>query len=227
MRGLRDMGFEEPTPVQAEAIPHLLQGTDVVAQALTGTGKTAAFGIPLVERIDSRRNFPQAIVLAPTRELAVQVAEHLGQLGRHTGLRLLPIYGGQPIERQLRALARGVQAIVATPGRLMDHMRRGTVDLTGVTMLVLDEADQMLQMGFQEDVEYVMSHLPEGRLTALFSATMPKPILDIVHRYMRDPQILRLSKPQALTVPEVEQTYYILPFPRKFDGLARVLDTAA
>ena len=224
LRSLEEMGFEEPTPVQAKAIPLLLQGTDVVAQALTGTGKTAAFGIPLVERVDPRKNFPQAIVLAPTRELAVQVAEHLGQLGRYRALRLLAIYGGQPIERQLRALNRGVHAIVATPGRLMDHMRRRTVDLSGVSMLVLDEADRMLQMGFQEDVEYIMAHLPAERLTALFSATMPKPILDIVHRYMRKPEILRLSRPQALTVPEVEQTFYIVAFPRKFDALARVLD---
>lgn len=224
LRSLKEMGFEEPTPVQARAIPYLLQGKDVVAQALTGTGKTAAFGIPLVERIDPRKNFPQAIVLAPTRELAIQVAEHLNQLGRHRELRLVPIYGGQPIERQLRALSRGVHAIVATPGRLMDHMRRGTVDLSHTSVLVLDEADQMLKMGFQEDVEYVMSHLPPDRVTALFSATMPKPILDIVHRYMRDPQILRLSRPQALTVPEVEQVFYQVPFPRKLDALCRVLD---
>jgi ATP-dependent RNA helicase DeaD len=224
VRSLKEIGFEEPTPVQIAAIPFLLEGRDVVAQALTGTGKTAAFGIPLIQRLEPRKNRPQAIVLAPTRELAVQVAEHLGQLGRFKEIRLLPIYGGQPIERQLRALSRGVHAIVATPGRLMDHMRRGTVDLSGVTMLVLDEADQMLQMGFQEDVEYVMSHLPPERLTALFSATMPKPILDIVHRYMREPKILQLSKPQALTVPKVEQTFYIVPFPRKLDALARILD---
>jgi ATP-dependent RNA helicase DeaD len=218
------MGFEEPTPVQAQAIPHLLQGKDVVAQALTGTGKTAAFGIPLVERINPRRNQPQAIVMTPTRELAVQVAEHLGQLGKHRDLRLVAIYGGQPIDRQLRALSRGVHAVVATPGRLMDHMRRGTVDLSSVGLLVLDEADQMLQMGFQEDVEYVMSHLPPERVTALFSATMPKPIMDIVHRYMREPQVIQLSRAQALTVPEVEQVFYVVPFPRKMDALCRILD---
>lgn len=224
LRALTEMGFEEPTPVQEEAIPLLLNDTDVVAQALTGTGKTAAFGIPLVENIDTQRNYPQAVVLTPTRELAIQVSEHLGQLGRYSGLRQAPIYGGQPIERQLRALSRGVHAIVATPGRLMDHMRRGTIDLSHVEMLVLDEADQMLAMGFQEDVEYIMSNLPPERLTALFSATMPKAILDIVNRYMREPQILRLSKPQALTVPAVEQTYYVVPFPRKVDALGRLLD---
>ena len=224
LKSISDMGFEAPTPVQSRAIPLLLEGRDVVAQALTGTGKTAAFGIPLVEMIDPRLNRTQAVVMAPTRELAVQVAEHLGQLGRRGGVRPLPIYGGQPIERQLRALSRGVHVIVATPGRLMDHMRRGTVDLSDVRVLVLDEADQMLQMGFQEDVEYVMGHLDPERVTALFSATMPKPILDIVHRYMREPEILQLSQPQALTVPAVEQVYYVVPFPRKLDAVARLLD---
>jgi ATP-dependent RNA helicase DeaD len=223
-RSLDELGFEEPTPVQARAIPLLLEGRDVVAQALTGTGKTAAFGIPLVERIDVAHNVPQAVVLAPTRELAVQVAEALCQLGRYRGVRLVPIYGGQPYDRQLRALRHGVHAIVATPGRLMDHMRRGTVDLSSVRMLVLDEADQMLQMGFQEDVETVMSGLPQERVTALFSATMPKPILDIVGRYMREPEVLRLSQPRALTVPEVEQVFYQVAFPRKLDALCRVLD---
>ena len=158
LNALVDMGYEEPTPVQQQAIPALIQGRDVIAQALTGTGKTAAFGIPLVERVDMERQVPQAVVLAPTRELAVQVSEEISRLGRHRELFVLPIYGGQPIERQLRALRRGVHAIVATPGRLMDHMRRGTVDLSQVTMLVLDEADEMLEMGFLEDVEFIMSH---------------------------------------------------------------------
>ena len=224
LRGVREAGFEEPTPIQARAIPPLLQGRDVVAQALTGTGKTAAFGIPMIESIDASRNVPQAIVLAPTRELAVQVAEHVARIGRFCGLRLLPIYGGQPISRQLTALQRGVHAIVATPGRLMDHMRRGTVDLSNVRMLVLDEADQMLNMGFQEDVEYILEHMPQKHVTALFSATMPQPILDIMHRYMIDPEIIRLSKPKALTAPEIAQSFYIVPFPQKFDALGRVLD---
>lgn len=224
LRGLQEMGFEEPTPVQLQAIPPLLAGRDVVAQALTGTGKTAAFGIPLVECIDVTRHVPQAIILTPTRELAVQVAEHITRLGRHRHLRLLPIYGGQPIARQLTALRRGVHAIVATPGRLMDHMRRGTVELGQVKMLVLDEADQMLQMGFQEDVEYILEHISSERVTALFSATMPQPILNIVHQYMRDAEMIRLSKPKALTAPRIDQSYYIVPFPQKFEALARVLD---
>src|SRR5688572_28715108 len=223
-RALEEMGFEEPTPVQAQAVPLLLSGRDVVAQALTGTGKTAAFGIPLIEKIEPARNVVQGIVLAPTRELAVQVAEHLALLGRYRNLRCVAIYGGQPIERQLRALRDGVHVVVATPGRLLDHMRRGSLDLTNVRMLVLDEADQMLQMGFQEDVEYVISHLPPERRTALFSATMPKAILNIVHKYMDKPEILRLSNANALTVPEVEQVFYEVSFPRKFEALCRVLD---
>lgn len=224
LASLEEMGFEEPTPVQVRAIPSLLQGRDVVAQALTGTGKTAAFGIPLIERVDISRLAPQAVVLAPTRELAVQVAEQLSSLGRHRGLLLVPIYGGQPMDRQLRALRRGVHVIVATPGRLMDHMRRGTVDLSRVAMLVLDEADVMLNMGFQEDVEYIMGHLPEGRLTALFSATMPEPILRLAKGFMREPEIIRLVKSNQMTVPEVNQVYYIVPFHRKLDALCRVLD---
>jgi ATP-dependent RNA helicase DeaD len=224
LKAIEEMGFEEPTPVQEQAIPLLMQGKDVVAQALTGTGKTAAFGIPMIERIDTHRDQPQAVVLAPTRELALQVSEQISRLGRQRGVSLLPIYGGQPYDRQLRALKRGVQAIVATPGRLMDHMRRGTADLSKVTMLVLDEADQMLDMGFIEDIEFVMSHLPDERLTALFSATMPEPILKLARSYMREPEILRLSQPKALTVPEIEQIYYEVPFRRKMDALCRVLD---
>ena len=224
LRSIGEMGFEEPTPVQVRTIPMLLQGRDVVAQALSGTGKTAAFGIPLVERIDIERLVPQAVVLAPTRELAVQVAEHLNGIGRHRGLLLVPIYGGQPMERQLRALRHGIHAVVATPGRLMDHMRRRTINLSTVAMLVLDEADVMLDMGFLEDVEYVMAHLPAHRVTALFSATMPDPILQLARRYMREPEIIRLSRPRALTVPETDQVYYEVPFHRKFDALCRVLD---
>ncbi len=224
LRSLAEMGFEEPTPVQARAIPPLLQGRDVVAQALTGTGKTAAFGIPLVERIDIKALAPQAVVLAPTRELAVQVAGQLSGIGRHRGLLLVPIYGGQPIDRQLRALRRGVHAVVATPGRLMDHMRRGTLDLSRVGMLVLDEADEMLDMGFLEDVEHVMAHLPSERVTALFSATMPEAILQLARSYMREPEIVLLSRPRELTVPETDQIFYQVPFRRKVDALCRLLE---
>ncbi len=225
MRSIREMGFEEPTPVQAMTLPPLLTGKDVVAQALTGTGKTAAYGIPLVEHLDPTLGFIQAVVLSPTRELALQVEEHLSQLGRYRHLRFLAIYGGQPIERQLRALSRGVHGIVATPGRLLDHMRRGTVRLDQVRILVLDEADLMLQMGFQDDVEQIISKLPPERLTALFSATIPEPIMKIVDRYMNKPEKIQLSRPQALTVPSVDQVYFVVPFPRKFDALCSVLDS--
>jgi ATP-dependent RNA helicase DeaD len=218
------MGFEEATPIQAQAIPMLMAGKDVIAQALTGTGKTAAFGVPIVERIDPTQHRPQAIVMTPTRELAVQVTDQLAKIGQGRRMSVLPIYGGQPIGRQLQSLHRGVHAIVATPGRLLDHMRRGSIDLSGVQTLILDEADQMLEMGFIEDVQYVLEHLPPERVTALFSATMPKPIVDLAKKHLRDPEMIRLSKPQGLTVPDIDQVFYLVPFPRKLDALCRVLD---
>jgi ATP-dependent RNA helicase DeaD len=224
LRGIAQLGFEEPTPIQERAIPVLMGGRDLLAQALTGTGKTAAFGIPLVERINLRRPVPQAVVLAPTRELAVQVAEQITHLGHQRGVTLLPIYGGQPIDRQLRVLRRGVHAIVATPGRLVDHMNRRTVDLSQVGMLVLDEADQMLDMGFQEDMEFILANLPTDRITALFSATLPDPIVKLARQYMREPEMVRLSQPRALTVPEVTQSFYQVPFRHKQEALCRVLD---
>ncbi|MHB9092864.1 MAG: DEAD/DEAH box helicase, partial [Chloroflexota bacterium] len=224
LRGIEEMGFEEPTPVQERAIPLLLSGRDVVAQALTGTGKTAAFGIPLAQRVDIDRVVPQAVVLTPTRELALQVAEELSAIGRHRGMLLVPIYGGQPMERQLQALRHGVHAIVATPGRLMDHIRRGTVDLSAVSLLTLDEADTMLDMGFLEDVEFIMRRLPVERATALFSATIPDAILQLSRKYMRNAELIRLSQERALTVPEIDQIFYQVPFRQKFDALCRVLD---
>jgi ATP-dependent RNA helicase DeaD len=224
LSSLAEMGFEEPTPVQAQAIPLLLAGRDVIAQALTGTGKTAAFGVPIAERVDVSRPEPQAIVMTPTRELAIQVTDHLCKIGRHKRLSVVPIYGGQPIGRQFQALRRGAQVIVATPGRLLDHLRRGSLSLDAVSMLVLDEADQMLEMGFIEDVQFVLDRLPEERVSALFSATMPRPIVELAHRYLRDPEHLRLSRPQGLTVPTIEQIYCIVPFVRKMEALCRVLD---
>jgi len=224
LQSLSAMGFEEPTPVQVRAIPLLLAGRDVIAQALTGTGKTAAYGVPIAERIDPQRAVPQAIVLTPTRELAIQVTEHLCKIGRNRQLSVLPIYGGQPIGRQLHMLHRGVQVIVATPGRLLDHLRRGSLELSDIRLLILDEADQMLEMGFIEDVQYVLDRLPEERVSALFSATMPRPIVELAHRYLRDPEHIRLSRPQGLTVPAIEQSYYIVPFVHKMAALCRVLD---
>jgi len=225
LESLAAMGFEEPTPVQAQAIPLLLAGRDVIAQALTGTGKTAAYGVPIAERVDPRSAVPQAIVLTPTRELAIQVTDHLCKIGRHKNLAVVPIYGGQPIGRQLATLRRGAQVIVATPGRLLDHLRRGTVDLGSIRLLILDEADQMLEMGFIEDVQYVLDRLPADRVSALFSATMPRQIVELAHTYLRDPAHLRLSRPQGLTVAAIDQSFYIVPFARKLDTLCRVLDT--
>ncbi len=226
LRALVEMGFEEPTPIQERAIPLLLERRDVVAQALTGTGKTAAFGVPLAELIDfkTRGLGVQAVVLTPTRELAMQVADQLTRIGHGCGLTLVPIYGGQPIERQLQVLRRGVHAIVATPGRLVDHMRRRTVDLSGVRFLVLDEADQMLDMGFEEDMAFILESLPAERVTALFSATMPDRIVKLARKYMHDAETIRLSKPQEMTVPEVNQFFYEVPFRAKQDALCRVLD---
>jgi ATP-dependent RNA helicase DeaD len=224
LRSIRELGFEEPTAVQARVIPLLKDGRDIAVQALTGTGKTAAFGIPLVERIDIARAKPQAVVLTPTRELAMQVADQLHQIGRYRALQVVPIYGGQPYERQLRALRRGVHVIVATPGRLLDHLRQRTLTLAAVSLLVLDEADMMLDMGFLEAVETLMAELPTPRVTALFSATLPDPILNLAQRYLHQPEIIRLSQPRALTVPKIHQVFYQVPFRRKFDALCRVLD---
>jgi ATP-dependent RNA helicase DeaD len=224
LRGLDELGFEEPSPVQMQAIPLLLGGRDLVAQALTGTGKTAAFGIPIAERLDPSSPTIQSVVLAPTRELAVQVSEQLHKIGRHRGLRVLPIYGGQPIDRQLRALRAGVQMVVATPGRLLDHIRRGTADLSQVRLLVLDEADEMLNMGFLEDIEFILKLLPADRQTALFSATMPDPIRRLASRYLRDPATIELGRPRGVAVPSIEQRYYEVPGRYKLEALVRLLD---
>jgi ATP-dependent RNA helicase DeaD len=227
LRALADMGYEEPSPVQTEAIPLLLEGRDLIAQALTGTGKTAAFGIPIVERANPRQPEPGALVLAPTRELAIQVAGEVSRLGRFRDLCVLPIYGGQPYERQLRVLRQGVQILIATPGRLLDHLRRGTVQLGHVRFVVLDEADEMLQLGFLEDVEAILQAVPAERQTALFSATMPPPIVRLAERHLRDPARVTLSQPRALTVPAIEQFYYQVPRGHKVEALVRLLDVKA
>src|SRR5438067_10193922 len=184
---LTDLGYEEPTPIQQEAIPPLLEGRDLVGQAATGTGKTAAFALPMLQRLAAAgddRARPSALVLVPTRELAMQVAEAVHRYGRPLGIRVLPIYGGQAMQQQLRALKRGVDVVVATPGRALDHIRRGTVSLDAVQMLVLDEADEMLDMGFADDLEAILESVPEERQTALFSATMPGPIRAIASRHL-------------------------------------------
>ncbi len=224
MRSIGDMGYEEPTPIQVNAIPVILTGRDVTGQAQTGTGKTAAFAIPALERLDPRNRRTQVLILSPTRELAIQTAEEVARLGRHfSGVTVLPVYGGQPIERQLRPLASGVMIVVGTPGRLLDHIRRGTLDLSSVTFVVLDEADQMLDMGFLPDIETILKKTPPNRQTVLFSATMPGPILAISKRFQKNPEFIEISR-KELTVPQVEQLYIEVHSRDKLDVLGRILD---
>ncbi len=222
LAALRDLGYDEPTPIQAQTIPVLIEGSDVIAHAQTGTGKTAAFALPIITRLRPEK-VPQALVLAPTRELAMQVAEAIFRYSKYAEARVTPVYGGQPIDRQLRALARGVQVVVGTPGRIMDHMRRGTLALDAIHTVVLDEADEMLDMGFAEDIEYILQQTPAGRQTALFSATMPAVVLDLALRYTREPQRISVVSEQ-LTVPRTRQVYYEVPPRDKLDALCRVLD---
>jgi ATP-dependent RNA helicase DeaD len=223
IRSLEEMGFEEPTPIQSRTIPIILEGRDLIGQAQTGTGKTAAFGIPIVERLDHRSRRIQALVLAPTRELAIQVAEEITRIGRHSNVRVVPIYGGQSYDRQIRALEHGVQVVIGTPGRVIDHIRRGTLHLDQVRTLVLDEADEMLDMGFIEDVEFILQQVPDERQTLLFSATVPEPIARLAQRYLRDPVHVVIN-PEHLTVPQTEQWYYELREHEKVEGLTRILD---
>ncbi|HEY8448110.1 MAG TPA: DEAD/DEAH box helicase [Thermomicrobiales bacterium] len=223
LKSISAVGYEEPTPIQALTIPVLLAGRDVIAQAQTGSGKTAAFGLPIIEAIDPKDRHVQAIILCPTRELAIQVAEALHKYGRHKEVETLPIYGGQPYERQFRGLQRGVHIVVGTPGRVMDHMRRETLKLDHIRFFVLDEADEMLDMGFIEDIEWILENAPVERQTALFSATMPPRIIELAHKYLRDPE--RITVPgKQMTVPETRQSYYEVPRARKVDALTRILD---
>ncbi len=223
LNGISAMGFLEPTPIQSQTLPLLLAGRDVVAQAPTGTGKTAAYGLPIVEQFDQNLKAPQAIVIVPTRELAIQVAAALTQMGKFRHLVVVPIYGGQPYDRQLRALERGVQVIVGTPGRLMDHLRRGTLKLDKVRVAVLDEADEMLDMGFIEDIEAILAELPTVRQSALFSATIPPRIAALAERYLHNPEQVRVDAREAIA-PRVRQVYYEVPGTAKVEALARILD---
>ena len=218
---IKDMGFEEPSPIQAATIPLVLEGNDVIGQAQTGTGKTAAFGIPLVQSVTDFKHIT-ALIMTPTRELAIQVAEEIGKIGRTRRIKALPVYGGQPIERQIHALKNNVQIVIGTPGRLIDHINRGTIKLDHIHYLVLDEADEMLDMGFVEDMEEIMKVLPAERQTLLFSATMPRPILSLTKKYMKAPKNVTVSKDE-LTVPLIEQCYYETK--DKIEGLCRLLDT--
>lgn len=217
------MGFEEPSPIQAEAIPIALAGKDMIGQAQTGTGKTTAFGVPLIERITTNDGGIQGLVLAPTRELAVQVAEELNRIGNVKGVRTLPIYGGQDINRQIRALKKRPQIIAATPGRLLDHINRKTIRLNQIHTVVLDEADEMLNMGFIEDIEMILGEITTSHQTLLFSATMPKRIQSLAGKFMVEPELVKI-KAKEMTVSNIEQFYLEVKEKQKFDVLSSLLD---
>ncbi|MFP5285573.1 MAG: DEAD/DEAH box helicase [Thermoanaerobaculia bacterium] len=225
LKALAEVGYEAPTPIQEKTIPPMLAGRDLIGQAQTGTGKTAAFALPILEKIDPGLPEVQALVLAPTRELAIQVAEAVHTYSKHLGrVGVLPVYGGQPIQLQLKRLERGVQVVVGTPGRIMDHMRRGTLQLDALRIVVLDEADEMLRMGFIEDVEWILSQAPAERQTALFSATLPREIRRIAERHLQNPVSIEIEH-RTLTVPAIEQRYLNVSQPQKIEALARILET--
>ncbi|HEX3798914.1 MAG TPA: DEAD/DEAH box helicase [Verrucomicrobiae bacterium] len=224
LKAIDKLGFEQASPIQAEAIPVLLQGRDVVGQSRTGSGKTAAFAVPAIEKVDPQLRAVQMVILCPTRELAVQVSEEVHKLALFKrGIHALPIYGGQSYERQFLGLKQGAQIVIGTPGRVMDHMRRGTLRLEKVKMVILDEADVMLDMGFREDIEFILQAVPKERQTVFFSATMPRPIQELIQKYSRDPQNVRIEQ-TALTVPTVEQIYYEVDRRYKIELLTRLID---
>lgn len=224
LKTLDQIGYETPSPIQAQTIPVLLQGKDVVGQAQTGTGKTAAFALPILSNLESRQKIPQAMVLTPTRELAIQVAEAFQTYATHmAGFHVLPVYGGQEYRTQLRSLQRGVHVVVGTPGRVMDHMRRGTLDLSKLTTLVLDEADEMLHMGFIDDIEWILEQTPEQRQTALFSATMPAPIRRIASKHLNDPVEITI-KQKTSTASTIRQRFCPVNGSHKLDALTRILE---
>ncbi len=224
VQAVTELGYEAPTPIQARAIPLLLAGSDVLGQAQTGTGKTAAFALPMLHALDPQCDAVQGLVVAPTRELANQVATAIYGYGAHQGVRVLPVYGGQSYSRQISRLKRGVDVVVGTPGRMLDLIRRKSLDLSGVRFLVLDEADEMLSMGFIEDIEAILSETPEARQTALFSATLHKPIRNLADRYMHAPESVIIN-PKQLTVASVEQRYYVVRESDKLAALTRLLET--
>ena len=224
LQGIQALGYETPTPIQAECIPHLLEGRDLLGQAQTGTGKTAAFALPLLSRLDVSSRRPQLLVLTPTRELALQVAEAFQSYAHFLkDFHVLPLYGGQGMQMQLRQLQRGAQVIVGTPGRVMDHLRRNSLSLAEIQALVLDEADEMLKMGFIEDIEWIFEQAPEQRQVALFSATMPEPIRRVARKHLRDPVEIKV-KVKTETVAAIEQRHCVVTRPHKMDTLTRVLE---
>ena len=222
MKSISEIGFEEPTPIQVSAIPLIMNNSDIVGQAQTGTGKTAAFGIPIAERYQNGRK-PFAIVLEPTRELAVQVAQEVHKIGRYKNIRVLPVYGGASIEMQIKALQQGVNVVVGTPGRVIDLLNRRILSLSEIRIVVLDEADEMLDMGFIEDIETILKATPEERQTLLFSATIPQLILNIARRFMRSPEKIQVNMKEVV-VPKIKQTFYEVREEDKVHALSRILD---
>src|SRR5580765_7798885 len=224
LKAIDKLGFEQAAPIQAAAIPLLMAGKDIVGQSQTGSGKTAAFGIPAVEKVDITQRAVQVLILCPTRELAIQVSEEIHKLAMFKrGVNALPIYGGQSYERQFYGLKQGAQIVIGTPGRIMDHMRRGTLRLETLKLVILDEADVMLNMGFRDDIETILKDAPKDRQTIFFSATMPRPIRDLIEKYSRDPQNVKIEQ-KAMTVPTVEQCYYEVDRRFKIELLMRLID---
>jgi len=222
MKGIEELGFSELFPIQAQAIIPLLEGKDVIGQAQTGTGKTAAFGIPMVERVNPNVKRVQGLVLAPTRELAIQVAKRISRFSRYSSLKVLPVYGGESINKQIRALDRGVHIVVGTPGRVIDHLKRGTLNLSSTKVVVLDEADRMLDMGFIDDITYILSRAPKDRQLSLFSATIDNSVMNICHRYMKNPEKILVSKDEiALT--QLNQYYMVVNSREKLGYLLDIL----
>ena len=226
LRAVNGLGFEEPTPIQEKAIPLALSGRDVIGQAPTGTGKTAAFGLPMIETIAVDSEHIQGLVVVPTRELAIQVAEELNKIGEFKRILALPIYGGQDMTRQIKLLKKRPQIVVGTPGRLMDHMRRRTIRLQNISIVVLDEADEMLNMGFVDDIKFILGDIPEERQTLLFSASITKAVENISQLFMREPALIKAT-PRNITVPSTEQHYIEVPERKKFDVLCNLLDLHA
>lgn len=224
LRAVKELGFDQMTPIQEQVIPLFMTGRDIIGQAQTGTGKTAAFGIPILQKIDPENRNLQAVILCPTRELAMQAADELRKFSKYMqGIKVLPIYGGQEIVKQIKNLKGGVQIIVGTPGRVMDHMRRHTLKMGNVHTVVLDEADEMLNMGFRDDIETILSEMPEERQTGLFSATMPKPILDLTKAYQKNAVYIRMT-PKEVTIPLIKQAYYQVRRQDKEEVLCRLID---
>ncbi|MDR3253863.1 MAG: DEAD/DEAH box helicase [Endomicrobium sp.] len=224
LKAVKDLGFEEATPIQSLSIPKMMKGLDIIGQAQTGTGKTAAFGIPVLEKINQKNKAVQTIILCPTRELAIQVAEELKLFSKYKkDIKIVSVYGGQPIQRQIIALSKGVQIVIGTPGRVIDHLERKTLKLSTASIVVLDEADEMLDMGFRDDIELILKNMPEKRQTVFFSATMPKEFLSLTKKYQHHPEIIKVVS-EKLTVPLIEQYYFDIREHQKLETLTRCLD---